>query len=117
MTRNRMQRTLTIAAIGGFVVASVAGAAPALAAKPSGKGGTTDTTAPSVSIASPAAGSTVSGTVSVNGASSDNVSVKSVAIAIDGGAWTAASGTSSWTYSWATSGLANGSHTLAAKAT
>jgi len=91
------------------VTVNVSNAAPAPA--PS------DTTPPSVSVSSPTGGSTVSGTVSVAGSSSDNAGVASVAVNVDGGAWASASGTTSWTWSWATGSLANGSHTVTARAT
>lgn len=76
-----------------------------------------DTTAPAVAFSAPAAGSTVSGGVNVTGTSSDNVSVASVAVQVDGGAWQAVSGTTSWSWSWNTAGSANGTHTLTARAT
>ena len=75
-----------------------------------------DTTAPSVAIASPASGATVSGTAAVSGSASDAGGVVRVDVAVDGGAWSAASGTSGWSWSWPTAGLANGSHTLTARA-
>ena len=78
---------------------------------------TADTTPPSVAISSPASGSTVSGTTNVSGSASDNASLSSVAVQVDGGAWSAASGTTSWSWSWNTSSLPNGSHTVTARAT
>jgi Bacterial Ig domain len=76
-----------------------------------------DTTPPTVSIATPASGSTVSGTVSVSGSASDAVGVSTVQVSVDGGAYQTAQGTSSWSYSLDTTALADGSHTLAARAT
>lgn len=75
-----------------------------------------DVTLPSVTIGTPSSGASVSGTVGVSGTSSDNAAVSSVAVSVDGGAWTTASGTSSWSWSWSTTGLANGSHSIAARA-
>lgn len=76
-----------------------------------------DTTPPSVSIFAPVAGSTVSGTSSVSGSASDNVGVSTVQVSVDGGAYQTAQGTSGWNYSIDTTTLANGSHTLTARAT
>jgi hypothetical protein len=76
-----------------------------------------DTTPPSVSISAPAASATVSGTVSVSGSASDNVGVSTVQLSVDGGAYQAAQGTSSWSYSLDTTTLPDGTHTFAARAT
>jgi Bacterial Ig domain len=80
-----------------------------------------DTTPPAVSISAPADGSTVSGTVSVSGSASDNVVVSTVQVSVDGtadgGAYHAAQGTGSWSYSLDTTALTNGSHTISARAT
>lgn len=106
----------------------LAGQLPAAAAKGgSGTGGsckpkhacqtTTDTTAPAVSIASPTSGATVSGTISVTGSSSDNVGISAVDLSVDGGAWHAASGTISWSGSVDTTPLADGTHSVTARAT
>jgi hypothetical protein len=75
-----------------------------------------DLAPPSVTIASPTQSATVSGTASVTGTAADDVSVASVAISFDGGAYQAVQGTTSWTYALDTTRLANGSHTLAARA-
>ncbi|HVM77365.1 MAG TPA: Ig-like domain-containing protein, partial [Candidatus Paceibacterota bacterium] len=80
-------------------------------------GGGGDTTPPSVAISSPSNNATVSSTITISGTSSDNVSVSSVAISIDGGAYSNANGTTSWSFSWNTTGVSNGSHTITAKAT
>ncbi|MHB8604212.1 MAG: Ig-like domain-containing protein [Thermoplasmatota archaeon] len=72
---------------------------------------------PSVSIASPSSGSTVHGTVHITGTASDaDDGVASVKIQIDNGASQDASGTTSWTFDWDTTGL-TGSHTVKATAT
>ncbi|HEX4176618.1 MAG TPA: Ig-like domain-containing protein, partial [Acidimicrobiales bacterium] len=73
---------------------------------------------PTVSISTPANGSTISGVVAVSGsASSSNSAVASVETSVDGGAWKTVSGTTSWSWSWDTTGLSNGTHTLSAQAT
>lgn len=81
-----------------------------------GSGGTSgDTTAPTVSISSPAAGATVTGTVSVNATASDNVGVTKVEFYLDG-VLQSTDTVSAYSWSWATTGAANGSHSLTAKA-
>jgi poly(3-hydroxybutyrate) depolymerase len=75
-----------------------------------------DTVPPTISIAMPTNGSTVAGTTSIAGSASDNVGVTAVAVAIDGGSYMAATGTSSWSYAWTTSTVANGSHSITARA-
>jgi hypothetical protein len=75
-----------------------------------------DSTAPTVSVSAPAAGASVAGTVSVSGTASDDTSVASVRIAVDGGAWKTATGTTNWSWSWDTTAAANGGHTLAVQA-
>ena len=77
----------------------------------------TDTAAPSISIASPAAGSTLAGAVTVSGSASDNAAIARVDIAVDGATWTLASGTTAWSASVNTASYADGSHTVAARAT
>jgi hypothetical protein len=76
-----------------------------------------DCVAPSVSIASPTAGSLLAGAVTVAGTAADNVGVSTVEIAVDGGAFAPATGTTSWTFALSTTAYASGSHTLTARAT
>lgn len=80
-----------------------------------GGGGGGDTTPPTVSITAPAAGATVSGTVNVTANASDNVGVTQVDVLVDG---TVAGSDTTAPYSVAvdTTKLANGSHTLTARA-
>jgi hypothetical protein len=75
-----------------------------------------DVTAPTVSITSPASGSSVSGTVSVTVSASDNVGVKSVTLSVDG---TVVSTLTSapYNFSWNSTNVADGNHSLSAKAT
>ncbi len=75
-----------------------------------------DTIPPSVAIISPVNGTSVSGTFAVSGTAFDNVAVSSVGVSLDGGAYSVASGTSNWSLSLNSLSLANGSHTLQAKA-
>jgi hypothetical protein len=75
-----------------------------------------DTIPPTVSFASPANGATVSGTVNVQINASDNVAVQSVTFSVDGvGQGTAA--VAPYNFSWDTTAVTNGSHTLTAQAT
>jgi len=71
--------------------------------------------APTVSISSPANGATVSGTVAVSGLASDGLGISSVQVAVDGGSYSNASGTSNWSFNLNSASLANGPHSLIAK--
>jgi len=77
--------------------------------------GTPDTTPPTTSITSPANGATVSGTVNVTASASDNVGVVKVDFYIDS-VLSSTSTTSPYTFSWNTTTVANGSHTIFSKA-
>src|ERR1051326_4303117 len=77
--------------------------------------GAADTTAPTTSITAPAAGATVSGTTTVSASASDNVGVTKVEFYLDGVLQTTDT-TSPYSWSWVTTGTANGSHTLQSKA-
>ena len=68
-----------------------------------------DTTAPTASITAPANNSIVSGTTNVIANASDSAGVTKVEFYIDG-ALKATDTTSSYSYSWNTTGLANGAH-------
>jgi hypothetical protein len=74
-------------------------------------------TPPTLSITAPTTGATVSGVFQVRGTASDNTSVSKVEIRIDSGAFALASGTQSWTYSWNTATVPNGTRTITARAT
>jgi hypothetical protein len=78
---------------------------------------TNDVAPPTVAVTTPSAGAIVSGTLSAAGTASDDVLVAKVEVSVDGGAYAAAQGTASWAYSLDTTQLANGSHTLTARAT
>jgi hypothetical protein len=74
-----------------------------------------DTTPPTTSITSPASGATVSGTVTVSASASDNVGVSRVELFVDGSL--AGSDTSSpYSFSWNTTTVANGGHSLQTRA-
>src|SRR6202041_881299 len=69
-----------------------------------------------VSISSPATSATVSGTVSVAATASDSVAISSVQLQVDGASVGAADTSSPYNFSWSTTSVANGSHTLTAVA-
>jgi len=70
---------------------------------------------PTVSVAAPAPGASVSGTVSVSAEASDNDAVARVELYVDG-ALVSTVTSAPYLYSWNTSSLTAGAHTLAAKA-
>ncbi len=70
---------------------------------------------PVVSITSPAAGA-VSGTVTIQATASDNVGVSSVTFLLDGVALGPADTTAPYTFSWNTTTVADGPHTITAEA-
>ncbi|MHB0976869.1 MAG: Ig-like domain-containing protein, partial [Candidatus Aquicultorales bacterium] len=76
-----------------------------------------DTADPSSTVADPAGGSTLTGSgYTVTGSASDASSgVSQVEISINGGAWTTATGNSSWSYSWTFPG--DGTYTIRSRAT
>jgi hypothetical protein len=78
-------------------------------------GGGGDTTLPTVSITAPANGATVSGNVSVTASASDNVGVTKVEFYVDG-ALKNTDTTSPYAWTWDSTTVANGSHSLTAKA-
>jgi len=77
--------------------------------------GGADTIDPTVSITSPNGGDTVSGTVSIAVDANDNVGVTKVQCNIDGGAWTDDT-TSPYAFSWDTTAVSDGTHTINARA-
>jgi hypothetical protein len=72
---------------------------------------------PIVLITAPAPGATVSGTVALQGTAFDAVSVSKVEVSVDAGAFVLASGTATWSYSWLTTAVADGTHIVTARAT
>ncbi len=75
-----------------------------------------DSRPPTLQIVSPASGSPVAGATEVTGSAQDNVSVSRVALSVDGGTYTVASGTSSWSVPLDSSSYADGTHVITAKA-
>jgi len=79
--------------------------------------GTTDSTAPTVSMTAPAGGSTVSGTtVTVSATAADNIGVAGVQFKVDGASVGAEDTVSPYSVTWNSTTVANGSHTLTAVA-
>ena len=74
-----------------------------------------DRTFPTVSITSPVNSSTVSGTVTINVTASDNVGVSVVKVIIDG-ILLSSSSVAPYSFSWSTTGVASGTHTIKATA-
>ncbi|HSX53170.1 MAG TPA: Ig-like domain-containing protein, partial [Patescibacteria group bacterium] len=74
-----------------------------------------DSTPPTVSIATPASGATVSGVVNIGAAASDNVGVAKVEFYIDSTLVSTVTA-SPYNYSWNTATATNGSHIVTAKA-
>ncbi|HEY0555903.1 MAG TPA: Ig-like domain-containing protein, partial [Thermoanaerobaculia bacterium] len=76
---------------------------------------TADTTPPTTSITAPLNGATVSGMVNVAASAADNVGVTKVELYIDGTLKSTVT-TSPYSFSWDTTTVANGSHTIVSKA-
>ncbi len=75
----------------------------------------TDIKSPTVSITSPSNGATVSGTKTITASASDNVGVTKVELRVDG-ALKKTDTSSPYSYSWDTTAVSNGSHSLQARA-
>ena len=73
------------------------------------------TTPPSVSVTSPSTGATLSGVVTVSATATDNVGVTKVEFYLDN-TLRATDTASPYSWSWSTSSVANGFHTIMAKA-
>lgn len=78
--------------------------------------GSTDTTAPTVSLTAPTAGASVTGTVAISATATDNVGVSKVDFMVDGNLVNTDTA-SPYTYNWNSATVANGSHTITAVAT
>ena len=77
---------------------------------------TVDTTAPAVSMTAPANGAMVSATVDVSAAATDDTRVAGVQFLLDGANLGAEATTAPYTIAWSTTTVANGTHTLRARA-
>jgi hypothetical protein len=74
--------------------------------------GTGDSVPPSVSLSAPINASTVSGTVAVAATASDNVGVSSVQLQVDGSNVGSADTAAPYNFSWNSSSVSSGTHTL-----
>jgi hypothetical protein len=84
----------------------------------SGPSAGSGTSSLSVSLTSPANNATVSGTATVSANASGPLALSAVGFTLDGATLANVSGTGpSYVYSWNTTGVANGTHTLAASVT
>src|SRR5438067_3011418 len=106
---------LSVAANAAYTVGSPASATVTITDNDSAP--TADTTAPTVSLTAPANGATVSGSsVMVSANASDNVGVAGVQFKLDGANLGAEDSSASYSVSWNTTSIANGTHTLTAVA-
>lgn len=80
-----------------------------------GVASTIDTTPPTVTISSPGNGATLSGTVTIQASATDNVGVTQMTLLIDNQQVSSTS-SSSLAYSWVSTGVANGTHTITVNA-
>lgn len=75
-----------------------------------------DTSAPTVAISAPAASATVAGTVTISATATDNIGVAGVQFLLDNNVLGAEDTTAPYSITWNTAGVANGTHTLSARA-
>src|SRR5204863_2532024 len=101
---------------GGHTLTAVARDAAGNSTTSAGVSVTVDNTAPSVSVTAPAAGSKVSLPVRRSADPSDNVGVTGVQFYVDGNAVGSVVTAAPYSYSWDTTKLGDGSHTLTASA-
>jgi hypothetical protein len=74
-----------------------------------------DSTAPTTAVSSPVSGATATGSLAVSATASDNVGVTSVELLVDGSV-RATTTASPYNFSWDTTTVVNGSHTLQTRA-
>lgn len=75
-----------------------------------------DTTAPTIALTAPAANASVSNTVTLSATATDNVGVVGVQFIVDGANVGAEDTTSPYSIAWDSKTVANGTHTISAKA-
>jgi galactose oxidase-like protein/Big-like domain-containing protein len=80
-------------------------------------GAPVDTTPPTVTMTAPASGATITGSATLAANATDNVAVASVQFQVDGSPVGAPVTQAPYTMSWDSTTVANGSHTLSARAT
>jgi hypothetical protein len=72
---------------------------------------------PTVTITFPTTGTTILGTTIVSGIALDNIAVAKVDVSIDSGPFSAAIGLGSWLFTWDTTKVPDGLHSVTARAT
>ncbi|MCK4444680.1 MAG: right-handed parallel beta-helix repeat-containing protein [Thermoplasmata archaeon] len=77
---------------------------------------TVDDSPPDCWITTPNTGEELSGISTVSGGAWDDIEVQRVEIRIDEGSWVQVTGTTLWDYSWDTTTVPNGEHTIYARA-
>lgn len=83
----------------------------------SGGDGSVEGQTPAVSIDEPSDGTTVNGTVLVAGTASDpDGNLSEVKARVDDGFWSPANGTAEWSFSWDTTSVEDGDHTITVQA-
>lgn len=110
-TATNASHTLTSKA---YDAANNVGTSAAVSVTVSNAGGG-DTTAPATSISAPAAGATVSGTTLVTATATDDVGVSKVEFYLDG-VLQSTDTASPYEWSWNTTAVSNGAHTLSSRA-
>ena len=109
--------TLTVQAIGTHTFAARAiSPSGSIDATPATRSFTVDTTSPTVSVTSPASGSLVAGTVTLSATAADAVGVVTVKWFVDNVERATDSDGTPWTRTWNSLVVANGPHTIFAKA-
>ncbi len=83
---------------------------------PNGTGGEDDTENPTVSVDTPSNGATVSDNVNVTVTANDNVGVAGVKLLVDGAQVGSEDTNAPYTFSWDSTTVANGDHTITAEA-
>ncbi len=68
-----------------------------------------------VSVEGPVEGATVEGTITISGTASSPGVVELVEVSFDGGGWSEAVGTESWTFVWDTASVEDGPHIITAR--
>ena len=105
----------TISARGTDAAGNI-GTATNVAVTVSNSTSTPDTTLPTASVTSPTAGATLTGTTTVAVTAADNIGVTGVTLLVDGNAVGAPDTTAPYSFVFNTATLANGAHTISARA-
>ncbi len=71
---------------------------------------------PKITIDAPQNDDVVNGTVEIIGTAEDDIAVTYVQVRIDNGSWTNTTGTTTWSYTWDTTQVIDGPHSITARA-